>query len=213
MDSALEKTNIDINSLLISWGLMPGEYHNGMVKTTKFGLFNMSFAFLLFSYETIKWIILMFYPEDSQMANYLGEWVQYFAPKLVGDFMAVAEPLNSVILISLFYFSSKNPNRMLFWLDFMDFDGESGCFYKLGLNESESKRFTKQFALMLFIQKRINYFLDLFTFAVILISFLLFKHDYYVYYLISIIGFCIGVYYLANHWFSLTLVLYQVYSC
>ena len=212
MDLAFEKTDIDINSLLISWGLMPGKLSDGIIKTTKFGRFNMSFAFLLFSYETIKWIILMFYPEESQMSNYFGEFGQWFAPKLVADFILVVQPLNSIILILLFYFSLKNPDKMLFWLDFMDFDAESGRFYKLNLSESESKRFTKQFALMWFIQKRINYFLNLFTFAVILISFLLFKHDYYIYYLFSIIGFCIGVYYLANHWFNLTLILYQVYS-
>ena len=210
MDLALEKTNIDINSLLISWGLMPGEYHNGVIKTTKFGLFNMWFAFLLFSWESIKWIILMFYTENSQIAIYLGEWHQYYGPKLVVDIAAASETLNSIALISLYYFSLRNQKKMLFWLDFMDFNSETRFFYKMNLRESESKKFTKQLALMWFILKQINYFLDLFSFATFLISFLLFKHDHYVYYLISIFSFSISVYYLANHWFGLTLILYQV---
>ena len=210
MDSALEKTNIDINSLLMSWGLMPGEYRNGMMETTKFGLFNMWFAFLLFSWESIKWIILMFCTETDQIAIYLGEWHQYFGPKLVVDVAAASETLNSIALISLYYFSLRNHKKMLFWIDFMDFNSETKCFYKMNLRESDSKRFTKQFALMWFILKPINYFLDLSSFAAFLISFLMFKHDHYFNYLISIFSFSISVYYLANHWFGLTLILYQV---
>ena len=78
MDSYLEKTDVDINSLLMSWGLMTGRYEDEVIRTTKLGKFNMLFVLSLFSFEAIKWIILMFYPEDSLIANYLGEFLQYF---------------------------------------------------------------------------------------------------------------------------------------
>ena len=41
-------------------------------------------------------------------------------------------------------------------------------------------------------------------------SFMLFKHDHYLWIVNSIVIFCIGIYCLANHWFSLTLVLHEV---
>ena len=148
MDLLFEKTNVDINSMLISWGLMPGEYYNGVIKTNKFGLFNMWFAFILFLYQLIKWLILMCCPENSQVAIYLVEWTQYFGPKLIVDFIVVVEAVDCIIFILLFYYSLNNSKKMLFWIDFMEFDAEIRCFHKLRLIESESKRFTKQFALM-----------------------------------------------------------------
>lgn len=152
----------------------------------------------------------MFYSDESDVAIYLGEFLQYFGSKIVVDFILVAESINSITLISLFYILS---NKMLFWLDHMQFDSESRCFKKLNLTVSDSKRFTKQFALLWFIINKANYFLTSIAsiaFIAPFTSFLLFKHKYYFNYTISIIGFATGVWYLANHWFSLNLVLYQV---
>ena len=210
MDSALEKTNIDINLMLINWGLMPGEYRNGVIKTTKFGLFNMWFAFLLFSYQIVKYIILMFHAEDSQVDFYFGKFAKYFGPKIVVDFIAEIQSLNSAILIGLFYFSCKNRKKMLFWLDFVEYDRLHQSFYKLNLSLSESEKFTNQFLLMWFFLKRINYFLSVISYFTMLFPLILFKQDNLIYYLISVSGFEIGVYYFAHHWFSLNLILYQV---
>lgn len=207
MDLSLDKINLDINSMLINWGLMTGRYQNGVIKATKSGKLNMAFAFTLFTFEAIKFTILMFYPEESQIAIYLGEWTQYFGPKIIVDLIVVAESVNSIILISLFYFLSQ---KMSFWLDHMTFDSETRCFKKLNLSISDSERFTKRFALLWFIIKRVNYFLLIITFAAIFGSFLIFKHDHYFWIVNSIVIFNIGVWYLAHHWFSLTLVLYQV---
>ena len=193
--------------MLINWGLMTGRYEDGVIKTTKFGLLKMVLLFTLYSYEGIKWNILMFYPEESQVACYFGEFLQYFGPKMVVDFILIAESVNSISLILLFYFLS---NRMLFWLDHMQFDNESRCFDKLNLNVSDSKRFTKQFALLLSIANKANYFLTSIAFIVPFASFLIFKHECYFNYIISISGFGIGIWYLVQHWFSLNLVLYQV---
>ena len=110
----------------------------------------------------------MFYPEESQMAIYLGEWTQYFGPKIVVDFIVVAESVNSIILISLFYFLSQ---KMLFWLDHMTFDSETRCFKKLNLDVFDSEKFTKQFALLWFIIKRVNYFLLIITIQPFLVRF------------------------------------------
>ena len=207
MDLSLDKINLDVNSMLINWGLMTGRHQDGVIKTTKFGKLNMAFAFTLFTFEAIKFTILMFYPEESQMAIYLGEWAQYFGPKIVVDFIVAAESVNSIVLISLFYFLSQ---KMLFWLDHMAFDSETRCFKKLNLGISDSEEFTKRFALLWFIIKCVNYFLLMITIVAIFGSFLVFKHDHYFWIVNSIVIFNIGIWYLAHHWFSLTLVLYQV---
>lgn len=59
MDLSSDKINLDINSMLINWGLMTGRYQDGVIKTTKFGKLNMSFAFTLFTFEAIKFTILI----------------------------------------------------------------------------------------------------------------------------------------------------------
>ena len=96
MDFSLDKINLDVNSMLMNWGLIRGRYEDDVIKTTKFGLLNMAFIFTLYLYEGIKWNVLMFYPLESQIAYYLGQFVQYFGPKLVVDLILVAESVNSI---------------------------------------------------------------------------------------------------------------------
>ena len=210
MESVLDKTNVDINSMLTNWGLMAGRYQDGVIKATKFGTINMWFSFTLFAFLTIKYTILMFCHEESLLANYLGEFLQYFGPKVVVDFMAIIVFGNSAILIMLFYFSSKNCKKILFWLDYMKFDNETRRFHKLNLNDFDSERFTNRFAFLWFIIQRIVHFLAFITFIVVLISFLIFKNEYYIPYLISIFVLALGVWNFVYNWCALILVLYQV---
>ena len=125
----------------------------------------------------------MFYPEESLLALYLGDWAPYYGPKVFIDFIVTSEAVNSVVLILLYYFLQ---NKMLFWLDHMQFDSESRSFYKLNLSVSDCKRFTKRFAMLLSIIQKANYFLVITTYIQILVSFMLFRHDYYIYFFISI---------------------------
>ena len=207
MDLSLNKIDLDINSMLINWGLMVGQYEDGFIRKTKFGQLNMAFAFTLFTFEAIKFTILIFYSKESQMTIYFGEFIQYFGPKIVFNFIIVVKSVNSMILISLFYFLS---DKMLFWLDHMQFDSKSRCFNKLSLSKFQGEQLSKQFALSWLIIKRINYFLSFITFIIVLVSFFLFKHNYYLSYFISIIGFSILIWYNATQWFGLTLILYHV---
>ena len=210
MESVLDKINVDINLMLINGGLMKGRYEDDVIKTIKFGTINMWFSLTLFACLTIKWMILIFYDEESLLTNYFGEFMQYFGPKVIVDSIAIIIFGNSVILIILFYFSSINCKKMLFWLDHMEFDNETRSFHKLGLNDSDSKRFTNQFSLLWFIIQRVAHFLAFITLVVDLISFLIFKNEYYFYYLISIIVFVLGIWNFAYDWCALVLILYQV---
>lgn len=59
----------------------------------------MAFELALFMFEAIKLTILMFCPEQSEIAIYLNQWTQYFDAKVVVDLIVVAQSVNSIILI------------------------------------------------------------------------------------------------------------------
>ena len=212
MNELLKTANLNINSWLISWGLLRGEYQDGEMRTTKFGLINNWFAFWLFLTSTIKWIILMFYSEDSQIAIYFGEWTQWFGPKVFTDSMQAPITLNTFILILLFYFSSKHSLKMLFWLEFMQYDDDNQCFSKLNLDEMNSKKYRKRFALLTMIVKAFNLVFYSTSLITLLISFYLWRNSNHFYYFFSLIIFIFQETYFINHWFGLLIIMCQVRS-
>ena len=155
-EQSFEKSNLDVNSWLINWGLLSGEYKE-VFTTTKFAKFNNWFSFWLFILSMIKMTTLMFNKKQSQIALYLGEWCDWFGPKMVTDFILIVQPLNSLILFFVFYSASKDPKKLLLWLDFMRFDNDHQSFSKLDLHEADSKNYIKQFAMSRVIVKHICY--------------------------------------------------------
>ena len=206
MDS-LDKINLNINKILIDCGLMYGIYEDGVIKITKFGILNMAFTFMVTAIHGIKWFILIFFHEDSHIGIFLGEFSQYFGPKVVVDVACVADFVYLTISIALFYMMS---NKILFWVDHLQFDSETRCFHKLNLKVSDSNKFTEQFALLWFIVKPLAYFLALISGTVVLVSFLIFKHDYYEFYLPWIFAFTIAIWKFGHNLMTLLLILYQV---
>ena len=108
---SLDKIDLNMNKILIDCGLMYGIYEDGVMKATKFGILNMAFTFAILAFQTIRWFILIFFHEDSQVAIYLGEYGQYFGPKVVVDIVATIFFAYSTISVVLFFFIS---NEMLF---------------------------------------------------------------------------------------------------
>ena len=49
----------------------------------------------------------------------------------------------------LFYFSSRNPKKMFYWLKIMEYDYDNDCFSRMNLNESNSKMFIKQMSIVI----------------------------------------------------------------
>ena len=204
---SLDKIDLNINKILINGGLMRGIYEDGVIKTTKLGILNIAFTFTILAIQTIKCSILIFFHEDSQVAIYLGEFFQYFGSKVVVDIAALIFFGYATSLLVLFNLMST---KILSWIDFMEFDRETRCFYKLNLNVYDSERFTKQFALLWSIFKPLAYFLGFITGSAILASFLIFKHDNYEYYLPWIFSYGIATWKLGHNLMSTLLILYQV---
>ena len=209
LEESVMNSNLDINQWLINWGLLKGEYKDGIF-TTKFGWFNNWFSFWVSLLASIKWATLMFCGKQSKIAYYLGEWGDWFGPKMVVDAILVIQPLHSLILFFVFYYSSKTPKKLLFWLDFMQFDNLSRCFTKLDLNEADSKKYIKQFAMSRVIVKHICYSVTYLSMLVLIVSLFYFENRNHFFYAISFVFFCTGMFYYSNHWFGLILVFYQV---
>ena len=69
MNKIIQITNLNIDSLLINWGLLSGHLNDGIIEPTKFGRFNQWFTFLICLFTAIKWSILLFSPQDSEMSK------------------------------------------------------------------------------------------------------------------------------------------------
>lgn len=199
----MENSELSINLMLFNWGLICGE-------STKFGWSKPLFIFLLNFFSSIKWSIVMFYPIDHPISNYFGDFGYFFGPKLIVDFIGGLIALNSTVLIILFYFCSKFSKNKFDWLKFMHFDSENEKFDKLDLNTIDLQKFTDQFKSIWFILQRLIYLLVVISFSIILISFLVYKHEYYFNYILATIIQAMSMYYFLFHWYGLTMILFQV---
>ena len=137
MEKLIEKSNLNVNFWLLKVGLMYGHLHDGIIQTTKFGILKCSTVFCFSIFTTIKWTIYLFCAKESRMCNLLGDWSYFYGPKLLVDLILLILANFVLFVFLLFYFSSKNPKKMLFWLDHMQFDSENQCFNFLKLNQSD----------------------------------------------------------------------------
>ena len=98
MDKLVNKSNLDINSLLIKWSLVKGYLHDGIIESTKFGSFNNCFCFIYSFIAAFKYLVQLFIRRDSKIANQLGDWGYFLGPKVVINFMSFDFIIPSFIL-------------------------------------------------------------------------------------------------------------------
>lgn len=214
MDELIEKSDLDLSSWFINWGLMRGYLREGKIVTTKFGLYSQWLCISMNLFDTIKWSILLFYPKESKLSNELGDWGYFIGPKIFLDLMIVFITTFALTSISLFYFWSKSSNSksMFYWLECMEYDRDNRCFNKLNLNESESEMMIKRMALFnlalkAFIYLGIPFFVAATIFAVFKLKI---DSNYQLNYIISILLYTIQGYYNACYLFGFLMVLYLV---
>lgn len=117
-----------------------------------------------------------------------------------------------VLLVMVYFqFCKRNLEKMLYWLKIVEFDTENRCFFRMNLNQFDSKMFVKRILIFVVALKCFtSSFMPLF----VLINFLLvFKYvdDYQLNYLVSIITFLPHLYYCINFVFGLPVVIYFVW--
>ena len=209
MDKIIKNKYLNINSLLINMGLMSGHLHDGMIASTKFGRFNLWFSFGVCIFCAVKWSILLFFPKDSEMSNWLGDWGNFYGPKLIFNSILIFLPLYIITVKILFILMSKHSEEMFYWLDVLEY-GENESFNKLNLTETDLKKFIKRLSLSIFL---FTYFLNSFViFFVVVNLFSIFKHhtDYIISYLISTLLSLPQVYINVQFIFGFLVMLYPV---
>lgn len=198
MDKLIDKTNLNVNSWLINWGLMKGYLHDGIIQTTKFGLFNQRFSFVLSLYELIRWIMLFVYPIDSQVTHLLGDFGRFFGPKVIVASLLVVVAFHYMIVSLFFDFCAKKSEKFLFWIDIMQYNYGKRTFHKLALNESDSKMLVKRIAIIINMALGAAYSFALFFLISAFISFYYQQNSYYLTYPISIIVFYVHLNYILS---------------
>ena len=196
--------------MLINWSLMSGYLHDDDIETTRFGCFYQWLGFCFCSFTAIKWSILLFCSNNSQIANLLGEWGSYFGPKIIIDMVLVFIAVYIIAVKLLFIYASKHTKKLFYWLDAMEFNPVNQSFDKLNLNEIDSKMFMKRLSLSIFLLKCFTYMIMIFY---IITNFVLtFKHKYgyYLNYLISALLYLPQNYLNAKFIFGFLVILYPV---
>lgn len=190
MDKLIENTNLNINSWLISCGLMYGHLQDGKIYFTKITICKWLIGLSISIFHAIKWTTFMFDSQHSMTSDLLGDWSYFYGPKLLVDFIILFCEIYVLFAFILFFISSKHSKKMLFWLEKMNFDNDNRRFRKLNLNELDLKTFTKRMSLLRIIYNGFIY--SLIVFLAISANYSVFKYKkaYYFYYLISIIVFC-----------------------
>ena len=116
MNSTLDNINLDINTMLINWGLINERYQDGVIRTTKFGIINMAFALGLFSFEAIKWPILMFYKLVFWNKLFFEIWLLVFCSILgivIYALFIVAIEVRKFLTNYLIYFTLFRRNHFI----------------------------------------------------------------------------------------------------
>lgn len=210
MKNLIENANLNVNSWLINWGLLSGHLKDGIFETTDFSKLNQWIGFSSNLFTSIKWSILLFYPKQSEMSNLLGDWAYFLGPKIIMSSMILDIAIHYLIVHCLFNLCSKHPKKMFYWLDSLEFDSANSCFAKLNLNSSDSKSFIKRISLLSLVLNSFCYPFMIFYAIVCIILAFKYETDYFFYYLISILTYCLQFHYALNCVFGLTVILYLV---
>ena len=208
MNKIIQITNLNIDSLLINWGLLSGHLNDGIIEPTKFGRFNQWFTFLICLFTAIKWSILLLIPKDSEFVDLLGDWGYFFGPKIIIDFILIIISIFIITVKFIFLFTSKQ--KMFYWLNVMDYDEETQSFNKLNLNETESKMFIKRLSLSIFLLKCFTRLIVSFFVLVNLVLILKWQRNYLLNYFVSFVIYVPHLYLNASFIFGFLAILYPV---
>ena len=80
---------LDINSWLVSCGLMSGHLHDGIIQSTKFDILKWLIIIFISIFTTIKWAILLFCHKESLTPHLFGDFAYFYGPKLFADLIVL----------------------------------------------------------------------------------------------------------------------------
>ena len=112
---------IEVDSLLISWGLLSGHYQNdGTIQTTKWSRFHQLFTIVFLWFMLIRSVLTIFVDENSIWIQYVGDFsivLNDMMPRIFFQVVILNSSIKSAIVAIYFYM--KGESDKLSWLKIM----------------------------------------------------------------------------------------------
>ena len=210
MKNIFENTDLNMNSWLINWGYMTGYLKNGQIHTTQYYVIYQLIIVIIFILNVIRFLILLLNAKESQISLELGDWGYFLGPRLIINGIIFFVCSYILMLMAFFKFCVLNSQKMFYWLNIMDYNSETRCYYNLNLNESDSKTFTKRSLIFINGFKFFNIVCLPFFTIVNFISILININDYYLNQLIGLMIYFPVIYHCIAYCFGLPTILYLV---
>lgn len=106
---------VELDSLLMSWGLLSGEYTNdGTIKSKTVGRINQLFILLFLFYYSMKFFIAMFIDDNSIILIYMGDWSLNFVHMIPRVFILsfwLSITLKS-LTTTIYYYVNRNTGQL-----------------------------------------------------------------------------------------------------
>ena len=115
-----------------------------------------------------------------------------------------------LILMAFFKFCAQNSQKMFYWLNIMDYDSETRCYFNMNLNELDSKGFIKRSLFFINAVKCFTLVFMPFFIIAACISVFIHLNDYYLNHFIGILIYFIVLYQGIAYAFGLPIILYKV---
>ena len=205
----IENTDLNINSWLIKWGYMNGYLQNEQIQTTKYNIIYQLMVIIILSLNITRFFLLLLSGKKSKISKQFGDWSYFIGPRHMINGMSFICCSYIIMIIIFFKFCMKNL-KMFYWLNIMEYDFINRCFFKLNLNESDSKMFIKRIFIFVNIFKWFTYSFIIFFAFVNFLSVFKYINEYYLNYFIGITIFLPPLYYCNGFAFGLSIILYLV---
>jgi len=112
---------IEVDSLLMSWGLLSGHYQNdGTIQTTKWSRFHQLFTIVFMWFMLIRSALSIFLDENSIWIQYIGDVSIAFnvmMPRIFFQVVILSGNIKPIIMATYFYM--KEESDKLSWLKIM----------------------------------------------------------------------------------------------
>ena len=210
MKNYFENTDLNINSWLINWGYMDGYLKDGQIHTTIYYIMYQLIIMIILLLNVIRFIILLFNAKESHISLVLGDWGYFLGPRVIINGIIFFACSYLLVLMAFFKFCARNLQKMFYWLNIMDYDSETRCYYNMNLNESDSKAFIKRSLIFINAFKCFTVVFMSIHLIVVFISVFIHLDDYYLNQLIAFMIYFPALYYGIAYCYGLPIILYLV---
>ncbi len=138
---------VRLDSLLVSFGLLSGEYENDdSIKDTKYGKYNQIFIILYLGYYTLKIFLSMIIVDNSVSQIYIGDpaliWMK-MCRRMYFHAFYIALTLKA-FLVLLYYYFNRNSGKLC-WLRIIQLSKGLKIIYSIECNKELKTKVRLQF--------------------------------------------------------------------